>query len=175
MRIQKNEAFDENKFKFTGVTQLPEFIEKLETPAYFFLFLFSEDLIQTITNQSNLKSVQDNIYKPANITKQEIEQFIGMVIFMSIVKLPASRYYWNKTLGQQQIYETMTRNRFETIKNKLHFNDNNNYTPLGSPGHDKLFKVRPLLDGIREQLLLVPKEEYLVVDEQIDNHYESSS
>ncbi|CAG4946695.1 unnamed protein product [Parnassius apollo] len=39
--------------------------------------------------------------------------------------------------------------------------------PLGSPGHDKLFKVLPLLDGIRQQLLLVPKEEYLAVDEQI--------
>ncbi|CAK1598666.1 unnamed protein product [Parnassius mnemosyne] len=165
--LKNLEAFDVNNFKFTGVTQLPEFIEKLETPSDFFLFLFSEDLLQNITHQSNLKSVQDNVIKPANISKQEIEQFIGMVIFMSIVKLPASRHYWNKTIGQTQIYETMACNRFETIKKNLHFNDNDNFIPFGNPGHDKLFKVRPLLNGIRQQLLLVPKEEYLAVDEQI--------
>lgn len=38
---KKLEAFDANNFKFTGVTQLPEFIEKLETPFGFcFIFIF---------------------------------------------------------------------------------------------------------------------------------------
>ncbi|XP_055852309.1 piggyBac transposable element-derived protein 3-like isoform X2 [Episyrphus balteatus] len=162
----KTEINDQN-FKFTGITQLPDFIQKLKSPADLFLFLFSDDLIEVMVKQSNLKSIQDNANRPANITKQEMEQFIGIMIFMSIVRLPVSRNYWNSTIGQPQIYESMTCNRFETIKQHLHFNDNTNFIPYGNPGHDKLFKVRPLLDGIRQQLLLVPKEEFLKIEEQI--------
>lgn len=32
---------------------------------------------------------------------------------------------------------------------------------------DKLHKIRPLLTRLRERLLLVPKDKFLVVDEQI--------
>ncbi|CAH2102738.1 unnamed protein product [Euphydryas editha] len=53
------------------------------------------------------------------------------------------------------------------IKRHLHFNNNNDFKPVGTPGHDKLFKIRPLIDKVRERLLLTPKEEYLAVDEQI--------
>ncbi|KAJ8945544.1 hypothetical protein NQ318_020390 [Aromia moschata] len=35
------------------------------------------------------------------------------------------------------------------------------------PGYDKLFKIRPFLEKVKERLLLVPKEEHLAVDEQI--------
>lgn len=61
----------------------------------------------------------------------------------------------------------MTCNRWEEIKRHLHFNDNTKFIRQGLHGHDKLFKVRPLIEAIRKQLLLVPKEEYLAVDEQI--------
>ncbi|CAG9575399.1 unnamed protein product [Danaus chrysippus] len=43
----------------------------------------------------------------------------------------------------------------------------NDFKPPGTQGHDKLFKIRPLIDKLRERLLLIPKEEYLAVDEQI--------
>lgn len=114
-----------------------------------------------------MKSIQVNVNKPANITRLEMEQFIGIVIFTSLVHLPASRRYWSTAVGQNQVHEIMTCNRFETIKRFLHLNDNDNFKPLGTPGHDKLFKVRPLLEKIRERLLFVPKEEFLAVDEQI--------
>ncbi|XP_055910468.1 piggyBac transposable element-derived protein 3-like [Eupeodes corollae] len=120
-----------------------------------------------IVEQSNLKSLQDNINKPAIISKDEIEQFIGIVILMSCVKLPSTRMYWSKHVGQSEVYETMTCNRFEVIKKNLHFNNNDKFKPRGADGHDKLFKIRTLLDQVRERLLLVPKDEYLSVDEQI--------
>lgn len=61
----------------------------------------------------------------------------------------------------------MSCNKFDEIKRFLHFNDNTNIIPAGQQGHDKLFKIRPFLSIIRERLLLVPKEEYTAVDEQI--------
>ncbi|XP_008552076.1 piggyBac transposable element-derived protein 3-like [Microplitis demolitor] len=161
------EPNDAENFKFLGNSDLLEEIIKLDSPQEIFKFLFTDELIDMIVEQSNLKSIQDNADKPANITKEEIEQFIGMVIFMSCVKLPSTRLYWSKHVGQQQVYETMTCNRFDAIKKNLHFNNNENFKSRGTDGHDKLFKVRPLLDKIRERLLLVPKEEYLAVDEQI--------
>lgn len=164
---QKMEAYDAENFKFLGNSDLPAEIIKLDSPQEIFNFLFTDELIDMIVEQSNLKSIQNNANKPANITKEEIEQFIGMVIFMSCVKLPSTRLYWSKHVGQQQVYETMTCNRFDAIKKNLHFNNNENFKPRGTDGYDKLFKVRPLLDKIRERLLLVPKEEYLAVDEQI--------
>lgn len=163
---EKLDDFDMNEYTFTGNSELPDNIQNLKDPGEFFQFLFNDELVQTV-DQSNLKSVQDDINKPANVTKEEMEQFIGIVLFMSIVKLPAARLYWNATIGQAQVYEIMTCNRFEAIKQHLHFNDNDGFIPKGQPGHDKLFKVRPLLEGIRKQLLLVPKEEQKAVDEQI--------
>uniref|UniRef100_A0A6P7H0L1 Uncharacterized protein LOC114348845 n=1 Tax=Diabrotica virgifera virgifera TaxID=50390 RepID=A0A6P7H0L1_DIAVI len=171
---------DENLPSCSGVTELPECTLELETPADFFLFLFPKELISMIVEQSNIKALQDNINKPANISENEMEQFIGTVIFMSLVKLPSSRLYWSATVGQPQVFESMTCNRWEIIKKNLHFSDNSNSVPknlhfsdnsnsvpVGTPGHDKRFKIRPLLDNIKQRLLLVPKEEHLAVDEQI--------
>ncbi|KAG0415261.1 hypothetical protein HPB47_007572 [Ixodes persulcatus] len=39
--------------------------------------------------------------------------------------------------------------------------------PKGSEGHDKLFKVRPIIDALRQNLRLVPPEEKQSIDEQI--------
>lgn len=82
---------------------------------------------------------------------------------MSILNLPSIRHHWG-TLGSSSIYNIMTVNRFEEIKRFIHFNDNTTNT---SDSYDKLFKVRPLLEQIRNILVTVPKEEYLAVDEQI--------
>ena len=46
----------------------------------------------------------------------------------------------------------MTVNRFEEIKRFLHLNDNTKYVEKGQPGHDKLHKVRPLIDALNCQL-----------------------
>ncbi|KAJ8930108.1 hypothetical protein NQ314_017119 [Rhamnusium bicolor] len=65
------------------------------------------------------------------------------------------------------VSQTMTCNRFEEIKRFLHFSNNNEQVLFGQDGHDKLFKIRPFLDKVRERLLRIPKEEHLAIDEQI--------
>lgn len=91
----------------------------------------------------------------------------GLSIYMSLLQLPSSRHYWNTSIGQDFVRDTMSCNRFETIKQFLHFNNNQNHKNPNDDGYDKLFKIRPLLTHIRDQLLLVPKEEHLAIDEQI--------
>ena len=58
----------------------------------------------------------------------------------------------------------MPRNRFSNLKQFLHFVDNNG--EHNDPG-DKLIKVRPLLEAVRNACVLTEPEEYHSVDEQI--------
>ncbi|KAJ8950842.1 hypothetical protein NQ314_007774, partial [Rhamnusium bicolor] len=81
--------------------------------------------------------------------------------------LSSTRSYWNLNLNHRLVSEVMPCNRWEDIKRFLHFNSNIDMIPSGNPGHDKLYKIRPLLNKLRERLLKVPKEEYFAIDEQI--------
>ena len=42
----------------------------------------------------------------------------------------------------------LKRDRFSLIMKFLHLNDNSCYIPKGQPGHDPLYKLRPLLDPL---------------------------
>ncbi|PSN38182.1 hypothetical protein C0J52_15046 [Blattella germanica] len=153
--------------KFTGDTTLPQEILHIDTPVEYFRYFFTNEVIQYIVGQTNLYSIQCRPNKSVGVSHSEIEQFIGTSLFMSIIQLPATRHYWNSYLGHPAVNEVMSCNRWEEIKRFIHFCDNSNSVPASSPNHDKLFKIRPLLDKLRERLLLVPKEEFLAVDEQI--------
>ena len=72
-----------------------------------------------------------------------------MVIHMSLVQLPSSGLYWNTAVGQEFIRGTMSCNRWETIKRFLHFNNNENMKMPCEFGFEKLFKIRPHLNKIR--------------------------
>lgn len=61
----------------------------------------------------------------------------------------------------------MTCNRFEELKRFLHFTNNEDTVPINDPNYDKLQRIRPLINKIRERLLLLPREEYLAIDEQV--------
>lgn len=87
---------------------------------------------------------------------------------MSIVQLPQPSHYWSRSIGYSAINEPIScNNRWEEIKRFIHFNHNNEQIISGQPGHDKLFKIRPLLTDFRNRLPLVPREEHIEVDEQI--------
>ncbi len=62
----------------------------------------------------------------------------------------------------------MSRNRFYAISRYLHFNDNELATHCGSPGYDKLHKIRPILETVELTFAqhYVPGRE-LSIDEQM--------
>jgi len=61
----------------------------------------------------------------------------------------------------------MSRNRFKKVKAFLHFNDNSKALGKNDSSYDRLYKIRPLLQMLRENCLTVPPEEINSVDEQI--------
>ncbi|KAK2712161.1 hypothetical protein QYM36_011004 [Artemia franciscana] len=61
----------------------------------------------------------------------------------------------------------MSRDSFTSIRRYLHFNDNSKCKPKTDPGHDRLFKVRPIVDLLQENLMRTEPEERHITDEQI--------
>lgn len=80
-----------------------------------------------------------------NLTTEELEQFIGTCLYMSII--PNARNYWNLNLNQR-CSTVMSHNRWEEIIRFLHFSNTNDIISPGAFGHDKLFKIRPLFNKL---------------------------
>ncbi|GBP23668.1 PiggyBac transposable element-derived protein 4 [Eumeta japonica] len=157
----------ETDLQFTGDISLPLEITALNTPYQFFKYLFTDDIFLYISQETNKYAVEKRPEKPSNITVKELEQFIGICLYMSIVQLPSTRFYWNEDMGYPKVSTIMSCNRFEEIKRFIHFNDNLTQIPKGQPGYNPLHKIQPLLELLRQRILTVPKEQYMAVDEQI--------
>ncbi|KAJ8867453.1 hypothetical protein PR048_031255 [Dryococelus australis] len=59
----------------------------------------------------------------------------------------------------------MSRNRLDKFRNDFHASDNDKMKPRDDPEYDKLFKVRPFLDKVRNNFSCVEAEEHNLVDE----------
>ena len=87
---------------------------------------------------------------------------------MGIVHMPRYRMYWSSELRCNAVADFMSRKDFEDHGHFLPFNDNNNLTTnREDANYDPLFKVRPLLESLRKQCLLVAPEQRQSIDEQI--------
>lgn len=96
-----------------------------------------------------------------------MEQFFGIHMIMTIIKMPAYRMYWSHNTRYPTIADIMSRNRFTNLRSFIHFNDNTNCLPSTHVNHDKLFKVRPFIDAIQNNFKSIEPDEYLAVDEII--------
>ena len=82
--------------------------------------------------------------------------------------MPRYRMYWSSALRYKAIADYMSRNEFEDTGRFIHFNDNTKIIPdRKDPCYDPLFKIRPLLEKLRQQCLLVAPEQKQSIDEQM--------
>ncbi|KAH9384244.1 hypothetical protein HPB48_026229 [Haemaphysalis longicornis] len=101
------------------------------------------------------------------MTVNDLEQFLRTVLTMSLMKLPQTRMYWSQRFQDSQVADTMTRDRWEEIKQSLHFSDNQEAPDQNDPECDGLHKVRPLLDHLVAKCIEIPTSQNLCVDEQL--------
>lgn len=151
----KRTKFREIKFK--GDTSLPQdpFFD-LESPLDFFNYFFSFNLLQHICEESLRYSLQKNVNKPFEITETDLKRYLGICIMTSICIVPDIRQYWSENLENSVIKNTMTVNKFEKIRQFLHFCNNDIYIPRGQPGHDRLFRIRTVLETLKKRFQTVP-------------------
>lgn len=140
-------------------------LEDLSPRNYFDMF-FDTTLYEIIADETNLYSTQVT-GKCINTNSSEIEQFIGILLTMGILKYPQYRMYWSQYTRCNSISEIMPLKRFESLKRFFHLNDNDKMPKKDSENYDVLYKVRPLLDLLHEKCLNTPHEECHAIDEQI--------
>lgn len=162
-----NFKFGTPQTEFTGNCSLPEAVLEMSTPLNYFNYFFSEDIINTIVDETNLYSTEQNPDRPQSISATHIKKYVGICILSSVVQVPDIRRYWSPIVGNETIQNTMTVNEFEKIRRNLHFNKNNQMLPRDNPEHDRLHKIRPLINHLIGKTLTIPREECLSLDEQI--------
>ncbi len=124
--------------------------------------LWTDELTNLVVEQTNMYSTQQS-GNCVNTRKDEMEQFIGMHIKMGIDQLPTYVLYWSQEMKYPPV-DVMPPGRYQKLKKFLHFFDNMTYDK-NVP--DKLFKIKPVLERVRNQCLLIAPEECHAVDEQI--------
>jgi hypothetical protein len=156
--LQKNHE----SVQFTGISTAEVEVEELQSPVEFFRYFVTNDIIELIVQQTALYSAQQRPGKPLKVTAKEVEQFIGIALYMSLVRLANSRSYWSSQFRVDPVASTMPVNKFEEMKRFLHFSDNSN-----ADTNDKLNKIRPFIDLLRARFLKISMEEHLSLDEQM--------
>jgi hypothetical protein len=92
--------------------------------------VIGDDLIKLLADQSNLYHSQNSekwkvspkTLKWSNITPEDMRKFLGLIILMGQVKKENIGDY--PTISTPIFHHTMSRNRFDSIWQALHFSDN---------------------------------------------------
>ena len=93
------------------------------TPLNYFEMFWKSSVNKHIAQQTNLYAMQKDC-AAVSTSKGEIEQFIGMQMLMSVVQLPKYEMYWANETRYAPIADVMGRNRYKTLRQYLHVNDN---------------------------------------------------
>lgn len=163
----KREKLSTQNVEFTGNFELSDEILNLNTPYQIFGYFFQDDLIEHIVYETLIYSVQINPNKNFKIISNDVKKYLGVCLLMGLVNISNIRKYWSPNLGNQIIQETMSVNQFEQIRQFIHFNNNNNMLPKGHAGHDRLHKIRPVMETLKKRFVSIPLEEALSIDEQL--------
>ena len=124
------------------------------SPVEVFDLFFSPDLMEVIVKESNayakLAMGDEKYDKWSKITVDELRAFLGFSVLIDINHLPSLNDYWSRDprLRYAPVADRITRDRFHEIYRYLHFVDNDTLIPHGEDGHDRLGKVRPLIDHL---------------------------
>lgn len=135
------------------------------------LFL-TNDIIELIVLETNRNAYQylskvrvtqsSRFSQWVSTDEKKIKLFIGLLIWMGLVKMPNISDYWSIKLKYKNKVapKTITSNRFLLFLRFRHFSDNEN-----APEGDRIYKIRNLDDKVVHnfQNVMEPRE-YIAVD-----------
>lgn len=139
-------------------------VKQIKTPYAYFSEYLSPEFFENVAHYTNIYSYQTESTSFKTVTEKEVEIVFAFHIMMGCLKFPRLSLFWSNSLGLPFFYQHMSRNRFSAIRNHLHLVDNR-LRPDDCV--DKLFKVRPIIEAVRQRCLQHELEENLCIDEQI--------
>ncbi len=148
----------DNFQEVTGPNLPPSFDVNTATPLDYFKLLFPPRLISDITKHTNsyaawveTKSGKKDPYW-TETTDEEISAYLGLNILIGLDNKPSYSLYWNRDpfIGNQGFISTMPQRRYEKLTQYFHVSDRESEPARGSPGYDRLYKVRPVIECLQE-------------------------
>ncbi|KAF0304013.1 PiggyBac transposable element-derived protein 3 [Amphibalanus amphitrite] len=133
-------------------------------PLEMFLRYVSGDLLAVIATCTNQRLAEQG--KTPNVTPGDIFKFFGICFYTSVIKFPWLRMYWSEKYRLPVVADQMSRNKFFNIRANLKVVDDNRVSE-DHKQNDRLWKIRPLLDAIRQRCLQLDRPEAVAVDEQM--------
>lgn len=138
------------RFPFTGSPGLKVDVEQDNPLAYLKLFL-TEDVIVKIVTETNRYHEQQSTTPLARfsrsrkwvpVTREDIWQFLGLIILQGVVGKPHQKWYWttNKLLATPFFGTVMSECRFSLIMKNFHFTNNEEFDEATHPA-PKLKKI----------------------------------
>ncbi|XP_030288308.1 piggyBac transposable element-derived protein 4-like [Sparus aurata] len=147
------------------------------TPLDLFKLFFSNDTAKTLcqnTNRQASKNNESKKYTWTDINVQEFFKYVGLTFFFALVKLNTIHDYWkrNTIFSVPFPANIMPRDRYRVISWNIHMSDPEkdaeNDKKKGAPDYDRLFRLRPLMDTIKNacKAFYHPRQN-LSVDEKV--------
>ncbi len=132
-------------------------------PTELFLSMFTPELIDDIVQETNryaalcLKAVHSGggTVPTWETDGEELKAYFGFCVYMGMNRLPDLYDYWSldEAFHYFPVASRITRKRFLEIQRYLHFANNETIIGRGEPGFDRLAKVRPVLESLRQSFL----------------------
>lgn len=125
--------------------QLHEGVENTSSAYKLFKFVFPNEMMEHIVDQSNRYRNQQNM-KCMLMTVEEIHRLIGVLFYMACVQIPRKEGYWHHRTRQRFVADCFTLKRFKELLRMLHFNDLALMPKKCDPAFDRYYKIRPMID-----------------------------
>ena len=132
------------------------------TPYGYFSLFVTDEVLSIIVEETNRNAQQyissHRIRRHSRLSKwkdtdmKETKKFLGLVIYMGVVKYPSISDYWSgdPILANEFCHSVMSRNRFQLLLRFLHFEDNENPNCESA----KLYKIeritREIINNFKE-------------------------
>lgn len=132
----------------------PKNLDHCRFDVQYFLEVMGDANIKLITEQSNMMRAKKSIEAGKSnrvippITEQEVRQWLGIHMYMSVVNMPTTRMHWNLELRNDVVSSVMTKNRFEEISSCFHLSNNDLQPERGAPDYDRLYKIREFISNL---------------------------
>ncbi|XP_073342855.1 piggyBac transposable element-derived protein 4 [Pagrus major] len=148
------------------------------TPLDFFKLFFSDDAVETLCRNTNKQAARSTARGVkdgwTDVGVPEFYSYIGLIFYMSMVKLKNIADFWreNSIFTIPFPSQVMSRDRYQALSWNVHMSDPDedriNDTKTGTSEHDRLFRVKPLMDSIQRACKsFYHPSRSLVVDERM--------
>ena len=135
------------------------------TARQYFESYIGHDVYKKMAECTNRRAVE-TVGRSLNTTTVEIKRFWGISMLASCLGYPRIRMFWASVTRVPRIADTMSRNRYFKLRSNIKVVNDVDVSEEDRKA-DRLWKVRPLLNAVREGCLQQKRETKVSIDEQM--------